>query len=115
MYFSDVSKLGHLGAEAHTKALALTRGVDWGSLDQAGRAEMVSEDMSKLGHLGAEAHAKALALTRGVEWGVDGSGGASRDGVRGNLPRCRLCTYVYMYRCVCMRAYAYGCVCASMI
>jgi len=69
MYFSDVSKLGHLGAEAHTKALALTRGVEWGSLDQAGRAEMVSEAMSKLGHVGAEAHAKALALTRGVEWG----------------------------------------------
>ena len=29
--------------------------------------------------------------------------------------RCRLCTYVYMYKCVCMHAYAYGCVCASMI
>ena len=26
-----------------------------------------------------------------------------------------LCTYVYMYICVCMRAYAHGCVCASMI
>ena len=28
--------------------------------------------------------------------------------------RCRLCSYVYMYICVYMRAYAYGCVCASI-
>jgi len=69
MVSEDMSKLGHVGAEAHAKALALTRGVDWGSMDQAGRAEMVSEAMSKLGHPGAEAHTKALALTRGVEWG----------------------------------------------
>jgi len=33
----------HPGAEAHAKALALTRGVEWGTLDLAGRAEMVSE------------------------------------------------------------------------
>jgi len=59
----------HMGSETHAKALALKRGVKWGSLDLAGRAKMVSSvAMSELGHLGAEAHAKALALTRGVEW-----------------------------------------------
>jgi len=29
--------------------------------------------------------------------------------------RCRVCTYVYIYTFVYMRAYVYGCVCASMI
>jgi len=29
--------------------------------------------------------------------------------------RCRVCTYVYMCKCVCTHAYTYGCVCASMI
>jgi len=62
--------MGQMGAEAHAnlKALALKSGVEWGSLDLAGREEMVSAAMSELGHLGAEAHAKALALTREVEW-----------------------------------------------
>mmetsp|Transcript_80135 Transcript_80135/g.117415 ORF Transcript_80135/g.117415 Transcript_80135/m.117415 type:complete len:226 (-) Transcript_80135:682-1359(-) len=58
-----------MGSETHAKALALKRGIEWGSLDLAGRAKMVSAAMSELGHLGAEAHTKALALTRGVEWG----------------------------------------------
>jgi len=65
--------MGQMGAETHAKALALKRGVEWGSLDLrlAGRAEMVSAATSELGHLGAESHAKVLALPRkrGVEWG----------------------------------------------
>jgi len=66
MASAAMSELGHLGAEAHAKAL--TRGVEWDSLDKAGRAEMESAAMSEVGQLGPEAHAKALAITRGVEW-----------------------------------------------
>jgi len=60
--------MGQMGAETHAKALALSRGVEWGSLDLARRAEIVSAAMRELGHLGVESHAKALALTRGAEW-----------------------------------------------
>ena len=61
--------MGQMGSEHHAKALASKRGFEWGKLDLAGRAEMVSSAMSELEHLGAEVHAKALALKRGVEWG----------------------------------------------
>ena len=54
----------YVGTEAHAKALALTRGVEWELLDQAGRKEMASAVMCELGK---EAHAKALA-PMGVEW-----------------------------------------------
>ena len=54
MESAATNELGHLGVEAHAKALALTRGVMWESLDPAGRAEMVSAAMSELG---PEAHA----------------------------------------------------------
>ena len=53
------------GPKAHAKALALKKGVEWESLDTAGRAEMVSAAMRELG---PETNAKALALKRGVEW-----------------------------------------------
>jgi len=55
-----------VGSQHHAKALASKRGIKWGKLDFAGRAEIVSAAMSELGHLGAEAHAKALAQKRGV-------------------------------------------------
>jgi len=55
MESAATNELGHLGVEAHAKALALTRGVMWESLDPAGRAEMVSAAMSELG---PEAHAR---------------------------------------------------------
>jgi len=60
--------MGQMGLEHHAKALALKRGVECGSLDLVGRAEMVSAAMSQLGYLGAEARAKTLALTRRIEW-----------------------------------------------
>jgi len=41
--------MGPMGAEHHAKALASKRGVEWGKLDLAGRAEMVSSAMSELG------------------------------------------------------------------
>jgi len=50
-----------MGSEAHAKVLALKRGVEWESLDLAGRAEMVSAAMIELGHLGAIASGKMLA------------------------------------------------------
>jgi len=65
-----MSKLGYLGAEAYAKALALTRGVEWGLLDKAGRAEMVSETMSKQGHLGPEA--QGSGVDKGGRVGVVG-------------------------------------------
>jgi len=65
MVSAAMSELGHLGAEAHAKALALTRGIKWELLDQVGRAEMVSAAMSELR---PRAHAKVLAQKRGVEW-----------------------------------------------
>jgi len=34
--------MGHMGSEHLAKALVLKRGVEWGSLDLAGRAETVS-------------------------------------------------------------------------
>ena len=49
MVSAALSELGHLGAEAHAKALALTRGVEWGSLDPAGGAEMESAAIEHLG------------------------------------------------------------------
>jgi len=65
MVSAAMRELGYLGAEAHTKALALTSGVEWKSLDKAERVEMVSAARRELG---IEAHAKALELKRGVEW-----------------------------------------------
>ena len=66
--------LANLGVEAHAKALALTKGVEWELLDQVGRKKMVSTAMREPG---TEAHAKALARTRGVEWeSLDHSGRA---------------------------------------
>jgi hypothetical protein len=59
--------MGQMGSEHHAKALVLKRGIEWGSLDLAGRAEMVSAAMSKLGQMGSEHHAKVFVLTRGVE------------------------------------------------
>jgi len=69
---ADMSDLGHLGAEAHAKAPLVSanvgahqgRGIEWELLDQAGRAEMVSESMSELR---PRAHAKVLAHKRGVK------------------------------------------------
>jgi len=66
MVSAAMSELGHLSAEDHAKALVLTRGVEWDSLDKAWHAEMVSAAMNELGHLGAEDHAKALASKREV-------------------------------------------------
>jgi len=58
-----------MSSEAHAKVLVLERGVEWESLDPAGREEMMmSAAMSEIRYLGAEAHAKAVALKRGVEW-----------------------------------------------
>ena len=68
MVSAAMSELGDLSAEAHAKALASKRGVEWDSLLKVGHAEMMSAAMSELGVLSAEARAKALALTRGVEW-----------------------------------------------
>jgi len=70
MVSAAMSELGNLDAEAHAKALPLTRGVEWDLLDKAGRTELVSAAMSDLGDLGAEAHANALALTWGIEWSL---------------------------------------------
>jgi len=55
MVAAAMSELKDLGVEAHAKALALKRGVEWESLDPAGPAEMVSAAMSELGHLSTEA------------------------------------------------------------
>jgi len=74
-----------MSSEAHAKVLALKRGVEWESLDPAGRKEMMmSAAMSEIRYLGAEAHAKVVALKKGGRVGVIGSCGAIRDGVSGH-------------------------------
>jgi len=63
-----MSELGHLGQEAHAKALALKRGVEWKSLDPAVRAEMASAAMSELnlrGHL-----KKQIEATEACAWKI---------------------------------------------
>ena len=42
-----INEIGQLGPEAHAKALALTRGIEWELLHQAGRREMTSAAMSE--------------------------------------------------------------------
>ena len=85
--------MGQMGAEAHAnlKALALKSGVEWGSLDLAGREEMVSAAMSELG---PEAHAKAFAFERGVEWGPLDLAGT----VSGNKVNARASHFKYFVR-----------------
>jgi len=60
------SKLGHLGAEGHAKAISPTRGVGWELFDKAGRAEMVSAAMCE--HRGAASRlGTARKQTEGIE------------------------------------------------
>jgi len=61
-----------VGTEAHAKALALTRGVEWELLAPAGRAEMVPAAMGQLGLL-------AFAVERGLDW--DSLSPSAREGL----------------------------------
>ena len=58
-----MSELGHLGAEAHAKALTLKGGVEWESLDHAGREEIVSAAMGQV-----SLPACAFAAPRRLVW-----------------------------------------------
>jgi len=78
MVSAAMSELGHLGAEAHAKALALDRGgVEWELLDRAGRAEMKSRVHSERSLQGysmkrteaTEACALKIAQSEGKDWG----------------------------------------------
>ena len=62
MVSAAMSKLGHLCAEAHAQALALTEGVESELLDLAGLKEIASAATGQLG-------LPAVAAERGLDWG----------------------------------------------
>ena len=77
MVLAAMSELWHLAPEASAKALALQRGLDWGSLSPSARDELKSEvrnewslqGISKKRTEATEACARKFEQSEGEDWG----------------------------------------------